>query len=64
MDERKTGPLVVVMSRRQWLFFRALRVPSVSVFEAWEAVSSTAIEHPEWDMEEQRTMREWDLEHE
>jgi hypothetical protein len=65
MDEKRTGPLVVVMSRRQWLFFRALRADaSASVFEAWEAVSSTAIEHPEWDMEETRTMSDWDREHE
>jgi hypothetical protein len=53
------------MSRRQYLIFRALRAdPSTSVFEALEAVSSTAIERPDWDMEETRTMSDWDREHE
>lgn len=29
-------------------------------FLAAEAVASTAIEHPEWDMEEERTWDEWE----
>jgi hypothetical protein len=29
-------------------------------FLALEAVSSTAIEHPEWDMEEKKTWKEWE----
>lgn len=29
-------------------------------FHAMEAVASTALEHPEWDMEERKTWEEWE----
>lgn len=42
-----------------YLVLCAMRDVEVSMFTAIEAVSSTAIEHPEWDMEERRTYGEW-----
>jgi hypothetical protein len=33
---------------------------TTNIFVAIEAVSSTAIEHPEWDLEEERTWEEWE----
>ena len=35
----------------------------VNSFLASEAVASTAIEHPEWDMDERRTWEEWEATH-
>lgn len=59
-------------TRRQWLMRVAIlhgasgqRGGASSVFMAREAVSSVAIEHPEWDMDgETRTWAEWLLEEE
>jgi hypothetical protein len=47
------------LSRRQYLIARTM-MGGADIFLAIEAVSSTAIEHPEWDMEEQRTWDEWE----
>lgn len=47
------------ITRRQYLTIKAL-VNGTTWFVAIEAVSSTAIEHPEWDMEEQKTYDEWE----
>ena len=33
--------------------------PIVGLLMAVEAVASTALEHPEWDMDEERTWEEW-----
>lgn len=47
-------------TRRQWLVRHALlsgAPPSL----ATEAVSSTALEHPEWDMDEEKTLTEWEM---
>lgn len=33
---------------------------SISPFLVAEAVSSTALEHPEWDMDERKTWAEWE----
>ena len=46
--------------RRQYLSYEAIITSGASIPEAMEAVSSTAIEHPEWDMEEQLTWAEWE----
>lgn len=46
-------------TRRQYLMIRAMEVAG-SPFLAIEAVSSTAIEHPEWDMNERKTWAEWE----
>ncbi len=32
---------------------------SISPFLVSEAVASTALEHPEWDMDERKTWAEW-----
>ena len=56
---RRRGRLMV--TRRTFLITRALMVgDGVDLFTAIEAVSSTAIEHPEWDMSEERSWSEWE----
>lgn len=47
------------LTLRQYLLTAALSVPGTSVLMAAEAVASAAIEHPEWDMNEVRTVEEW-----
>ena len=47
------------ITRRRYLVIRAL-MGGADVILATEAVASTAIEHPEWDMEERRTWDEWE----
>lgn len=47
-----------VMTRREYLTYKTLML-GVPAFMAVEAVSSTAIEHPEWDMDEKKTWLEW-----
>lgn len=47
------------MSRRRYLTLKAV-MDGASIFVAMEAVSSTAIEHPEWDMAEERTWQQWE----
>lgn len=48
-------------SRRQYLVYQVLMSDpgKIDIFTAIEAVSSTAIEHPEWDLDEQMTWAEW-----
>ena len=48
----------VIMTRRQYYICEAI-IAGADVFTAVEAVSSTAIEHPEWDMDEERTWADW-----
>jgi hypothetical protein len=48
------------LSRRNYLTIKATIEGGVGVFAAIEAVSSVAMEHPEWDMEEKRTWKEWE----
>lgn len=43
---------------RNYLTIQAT-IEGADVFTAMEAVASTAIEHPEWDMDERRTWDEW-----
>jgi hypothetical protein len=45
-------------TRRQFLIYHAV-MEGADMFTAMEAVSSTAIEHPEWDMEEEMTWEQW-----
>lgn len=45
-------------TRRQYLTYE-LVMRGAKVFEAIEAIASTAIEHPEWDMDEELTWAEW-----
>jgi hypothetical protein len=46
------------MRRRTWLIMSAMHA-GADMFMAREAVASVAIEHPEWDMDEERTWSEW-----
>lgn len=48
-----------VMSRRTYLTLKAME-NGAGMAMAAEAVASTAIEHPEWDMKETRTYMEWE----
>lgn len=47
------------MTRRRYLTLKAMQ-SGAGIFLAAEAVASTAIEHPEWDMDEVRTWNEWE----
>lgn len=48
-------------TRREWLIRHAL-LDGATPGMAREAVSSTAIKHPEWDMDgEKKTLTEWDI---
>lgn len=48
-------------TRREWLTRHAI-VGGSNPFVAKEAIASTAIEHPEWDMDDERkTMAQWDM---
>lgn len=53
----------MILTRRGYLILSAMRDRYVSWALAAEAVATTAIEHPEWDMTEQRTLAEWDADH-
>ena len=53
------GPLVY--TRRVWLIIQAMHA-GVAWQQAEEAVATTAIEHPEWDMTETRTWVGWEKE--
>ena len=44
---------------RRYLLVKALET-GCDIFMATEAVHSTAIEHPEWDLDEERTWEEWE----
>lgn len=46
------------ITRRRFLTIKALAA-GAGPFLAAEAVATTALEHPEWDMEERRTFDEW-----
>src|SRR3954462_692022 len=46
-------------TRRQFLIYHAIMDGGADYFTAAEAVASTALEHPEWDMDETHTWREW-----
>jgi hypothetical protein len=56
----------VRITRRAYLTWKAYQATSngeahpAMVLLAAEAVSSTAMEHPEWDMEETKTFPEWE----
>lgn len=47
-------------TRRAWLTLNAILETECSPGAAQEAVSSVAIEHPEWDMDEEKTLDEWE----
>lgn len=45
---------------RAYLMCRAMELTRCTPLLAAEAVASTAIEHPEWNMDEKRTWEEWE----
>lgn len=45
-------------SRRQFLTYRIV-MDGTPIWQAIEAVSSTAMEHPDWDMDQEMTWAEW-----
>jgi hypothetical protein len=47
------------ITRRLYLLTKAMET-GASNLVVMEAVASTAIEHPEWDMDEKRTWDEWE----
>lgn len=49
-----------VISRRSYLTFKVMMETECNFMMATEAVASTAIEHPEWDLEETKTWAEWE----
>lgn len=49
-----------LMSRRQYLVLTAMEQTGCDVFLAMEAVASTALAYPEWDMSELRTFEDWE----
>ena len=53
----------ILWTRRQYLQAQVLMHEKEGTFitfmMAREAVSSVAIEHPEWDMDEKKTWKEW-----
>ena len=60
-----SGDADALMTRRAYYVFKILLrsmddEQPTTIFMAQEAVASTAIEHPEWDMEELRTWAEWE----
>lgn len=59
-DAIRREPLDGVFTRRQYMTRKLLMSGGVSVFTAIEAVSSTALAHKEWDMDEQHTWPEWE----
>lgn len=48
-----------LMTRRRYLVIKAMQAGAGPML-ALEAVSSIAIEHPEWDMYEGKTWEEWE----
>lgn len=46
-------------TRRQFLTYQLVMEAGTPIYEAMEAVASTAIEHPEWDMDEEMTWAQW-----
>lgn len=48
-----------LLTRRNYLISK-VSLAGAHWILATEAVASTAIEHPEWDMDEQKTWTEWE----
>jgi hypothetical protein len=49
----------MTMTRRRYLLIKAMQTGG-GWFLAAEAVATTALAHPEWDMHEERTWTEWE----
>lgn len=46
-------------TRRQFLIYQTIIETDAPWMQAYEAVASTALAHPEWDMDEEMTWAEW-----
>lgn len=46
-------------SMRTYLAIRVMESTGCDWFAAQEAVASTAIEHPEWDLDERKSWPDW-----
>lgn len=51
----------ITFTRRHYLTLKAMEA-GAGLFLASEAVATTAIEHPEWDLTERKTWEEWEAE--
>lgn len=49
----------MILSRRAYLVMKAI-MDGADYFTATEAVASTALANPDWDMEEEHTWEEWE----
>lgn len=47
------------LTKRQYLTRKALE-GGADIWTAIESVATTAMEHPEWDMDEKKTRAEWE----
>jgi hypothetical protein len=53
-------PMPQPFTRREYLMLKLMEDGRTPWYMAIEAIASTAIEHPEWDMEEAKTLSEWE----
>jgi len=60
MTRRAYLTLKVMMAQPEHPSPASMQPFATNMMVAIEAVSSTAIEHPEWDMDEERTFAEWE----
>lgn len=52
---------MIPVSRRTYLTVKAIdKVKYPNIYAAMKAVESAALEHPEWDMDEMKTVEEWE----
>jgi len=47
------------LSFREYLLYKSVQ-HGCGIFMAIEAIASTAMEHPEWDMDEEKEWEEWE----
>lgn len=60
-DSRKKGSNEKVLwTRRNYLTYCSIVYSGANIFVASESVSSVALAHPDWDMEEKKTWIEWE----
>lgn len=52
-----------LITRKMYLTLTVMQTEGCGPFLAAEAVASTAIEHPEWNMDEEKTWTEWEKEY-
>lgn len=56
------GKAVSLISRRVYLILAAMHQSRCGYGMAAEAVSSVALEHPDWDLSEERSWEDWERE--